>query len=734
MAVAPTKPSERRVVFALNSALQVVLALAAVVLLVGAAAQFGRRLDLSSSRSNSLSPRTLALLSGLPTDVRVTGLYSTALKDYRKHDQKRRDRVADLLTLYESRGRGRISAAMLDPQKERTRLAELIARLRQKPSYREELKPLEALLEQFAPVKARIVELIQRERDTLERLGQADPRLASVPQTTTIRLATQELLKDATQTEQDLTKTREVGEGEIPRFMQAVAEIAQHLGAVQKSLQGIQTWMMTEGSALPGLTDETVQHFRGSQARFEPLLNELTELIPKFQGSTPPRLETIADTLVQGQTILVETDESAEVLTLDDVWPYRSERSAPAAEDGDPRDFAGEQAVSSAILKLTQKDKTAVIFVRVGGQPLLHPDFSRFQQTMQMPGPAPYGQLNDLLGRQNFLTQEWDVAASPTPPTVAGAARRVYVLLAPEPSRNPMQPFPQGITPEQRASIEQAVEEAGTCMFLAPWYPSVFSGGYPFRDYLRSAWQVESQSDYLVLQYAPGRQKRDLWELANPDPFILSSDVLEFSGHPIVKPLASTPGAFYRAQPLRVLPVPAPPDDGHELAESAPRSPATVETLASVRPTENVWATSDVERLQEDFRQRMGTQPRSEDLRPPFPVALAVTRGDGKKAVVIASERMFSDDVAQAQALAFAGGTAVLYPVYPANSDLFINAVHWLAGDVDRISVGAKRGDVPRLDRLKEGWAANLTRAFVMGIWPAVVLLIGGGVWMMRRR
>ena len=117
----------------------------------------------------------------------------------------------------------------------------------------------------------------------------------------------------------------------------------------------------------------------------------------------------------------------------------------------------------------------------------------------------------------------------------------------------------------------------------------------------------------------------------------------------------------------------------------------------------------------------------------PFPITVAATNEAGKKIVVFGSEQFAADSLAQARGLRQVGNSLVLGAVYPANSDLFLNTLHWLSGDATRITVGPRQGELPRLKKLDEVWAARLPW-FLVGIWPALVLLVGVGVWLVRRR
>lgn len=721
--------SQRRIVYGLNVALNIVLALAVAALAVWAAGRFGGRADVSSARLNSLQPRTLSLLRGLDQDVTLTALYSTLLKDVDPYAEKRRTRVADLLALYEGSSRGRVTARTLDPRKDEAQVNELLKRIADKPLYRDESRTHRELLERYGPLSRQIVELCEAESGALETLLKTDARLARVPQITTVRLAFQQLIREASEAARDIEEAQSRA---LKRYGAATQAMKEFLSVAQSSLQSVQNWMTGDAQAAGGLGPEALEFLRGAPARYAGVLSALGEILPRLEQLSELKLDTLINTLAGGSTIVVETPEAAEVLSLNDVWPFRTDQNVPAPADGDPRDFAGEQAVSSAILKLTQKEKTAVIFTRCGGQPLLRPDFSNLNlMNLQQLPRAAYQQMNETLQRQNFLTEEWDVAASTTPPRPEGAARTIYVVFPPAPPQrpNPMQPMPStGITPEQRQAIESAVEEAGRSVFLVGWQPPP-GGSYAFADYLRNTWGVNVRTDYLAVQFIPHPQKAGYWWPANSrDLALMTTEVIAFTDHEIGRPLASLPGALYMVAPLEKA-------GGDPVATTSAPAGVQIDVVAEVPRTEDVWATSNIMRvIEEDLQRERGTRRRPEDLAPPFPVILAASRGDGDRTVIIGSERFAADEIAQSQGLTISSAGFVAYPLYPANADLLVNALHWLAGEADRISVGARRTDVPRLDRLAKGGPTLFWQIFLVGIWPGLILSVGVGVWMIRQR
>jgi hypothetical protein len=339
--------------------------------------------------------------------------------------------------------------------------------------------------------------------------------------------------------------------------------------------------------------------------------------------------------------------------------------------------------------------------------------------------------LNGQLEKSNFVTADWDVATQNTPPEVEDAARQIYVVLPPEPppQPNPMQPSPQaGISDEQKQAITRAVTESGLAIFLTGWSQPTgrfarTGPPYEFADYLKSTWGIDVRDQYLVLQFAETSQGQGLKGPANPrNPLILTTDVIRFTRHKIAEPLRSLEGAFHAAAPLEIV-----------SGEDRPAD-VNVEVIAEVSATEDVWAVADVMRLQQELREQFGTTIHDDDIASPFAVAAAATRGPDQKVVVFGSELFAADDIAQSRSLAFTGAGLQAIQNFPANTDLFINTLHWLTGEADRIAVGPRQSDVPRLEKLTEGGTAVFCRVFLVGIWPGLALLAGAGMWLLRRR
>jgi len=727
----PITATQRRLLYGANVAVAVVLVVAVVGIAVWLAGQYGGRADLTSSRVNSLSSRTVGLLGGLDQDITITGLY-TVLSEYQQYAQKRQDHVRDLLDLYESFGRGRVATAMIDPMKEQDKVAALLQRLREKPAYKDEAAPHEEALNKFPDLNTAVSGLAEGDLAQFKSFAEADARMKRVREFIIVANNLALLGREAQGVAADV---EELLAGDVPRYGRAVSAVREYLGQVQTYLRDAQRWMSGDGAALPDLMPDVQAFFRTAQERYQPVLDQVAALLKETEGLKQVQLEEVYDTLSQWGTqppILVETESEARVLSLNDVWPYRA-GGGPAPPDGDPRDFAGEQAVSSAILQLTQAEKTAVVFTRFGGESPIRPDFSRMNRMMMDIPRAPYQVLNAQLEKANFVTEDWDVATQNEPPDVEDAGHTIYVVFPPEPppQPNPMQPSPQtGITDAQKQAILEAVSESGMAIFLAGWsQPTVrfMSSGppYEFADYLESAWGVKLRYDRLTIRFVPARHDHTLKEPAYGNPQLwgfLDPRAIELADHSITRPIRALGAAFFNAAPLEIL-------EGDEKPPGV-----SVDALVVVGDTEDVWAVADRLQLEGDLRKDLGTRPREADMAAPFPLAVAAMNEQGQKVVMFSSVMFAADAIAQSRSLAVTGTALQAVQNFPANTDLFVNALHWLTGEADRIAVGPRQSDVPRLDKLTEGGMAQFCRVLLVGIWPGLALLAGAGVWLLRRR
>lgn len=742
MAVAATmSAAQRRVLFGVNVLVSAALALAILVAAVWISKRFSREVDLTAEAVNSLSPRTTKLLSGLPTDVRITAFYSV-LSKYDEKAIKWRDTVRDMLVLYDRAGGSRVNTRMVEPMEELAPLEELAARLRDKPTFRDEAAPHAAVLEKLTPLLERVQQLGEAELAALQRFAEADQRLFRVRELTNIALGLKVAAEDAASLQRGLKKLLESA---LPRVGQALEEVRPTLPRLRTALQESLDWMAGDARKDPDLKPEAREFFNTCNERYAGVLADLTAIIAESQNLKRVKLEEFDALLRDCKTspiVVIETPESARILSLDDVWPRRTDAAQPRTP-GDTREFNGEAAISSAILQLTQTEKTAVVFTRFGGVAPFQMDPAAMMNPMQRSATPPFEQLGRALEAANFIPLDWDLATLKEAPQAPDASRYIYVIFPPSvpPQADPQQPPPR-IGPAETKAITDAVEKAAAAVFLADgmgfqfdqranmYLPDFSRMSYEFGDYLRSNWGVDVRQTFVttVFQSSPGGRGKWVPVAAPPACFAVATPPLRFGPHEITSPLGSLPALLFQAAPLAVTgPATQPASDDSQRVK--------VETLVEVGPTEDVWAVKDFMHIVNDVRSgpNGGTAPLPDDITAPFPVLVAVTKGPARL-VVSGSSTFIYDEISQASQLVLTSRGAMRQYLGPANTDLFLNALHWLAGNADRIAVGPRKSDVPRLDRLTEGPVATFWRWFFVGLWPGLVLLAGVGVWLVRRR
>lgn len=724
MAVSTLNTSQRRVLYGLNVVVAGALSLFVLCFLVWGANRLDWRTDISSRRISSLSPRTEKLLANLNQTLTITGIY-TVVSEYDEVAQRRQAAVRDLLDLYETAGRGRVTAQVIDPLKDQGRLEQLEARLKSKPVFAEHIRENREALEEFKKVNVQIQQLATNETEILKRFIQSDPKLNAVRNLLIVVNILQKLDGDCR------SLAKEVDELLVrkqPQYGNAIPPLREELAAARGSIQEVGQWMTSEGLQIEGLADELKTFFEEANTRRQPVVDAITALLERMENLKPGQLDEAYNELSRYPTsppILVETENDARVVSFEDTWPFKSEPGRTGDGPDPQRDFAGEAAVSSAILQLTEKARTGVVFVRFGGEPLLRPDFSNVNLMMQQLPTAPYIRLNETLQKNNFVTAEWNLEVEKQTPTVPDAARTVYVVFPPSPpvQTNPMQPPPSpGISEDDKRILFDAIRQSGMAIFMGGWAapagPLAGPGGaYAYNEYLGMEWGIEVRATHLAVHFLPNPQKPGYWVPATREVLPIGSDMIRFTDHPIAAPLASSPVGLRAVAPLSI-------------ASKLPEG-VKVRELAYIPETDDLWATPDPIAMVTELRRDMGVRPKATDVKPPFPVAVAASKPD-QRVVVFGSETFAADEVALQLMIDFASGR--LYQANPANTDLFINSLHWLTQDAGRIAIGPRTSDVPRLDKLRPGPALTFWRVFLVAIWPACALLVGAGVWLMRRR
>jgi len=696
----------RRLLVGTNVLLATLLVVAIVGVLQWGAYRFSGRADLTSSGVNSLSEGTERLLDNLDEKVWITTAYFET--DLEGEDQaKFRGAVEDLVELYQIENRSRVEIEALNPLQDHEKRQKLLERLRDKPGFKEQAVGHGEILDRFeAEVLPQVTALLDAERSRIAAFGDT---LAAAGGTVLgqIDMLLQNLQGEAGAVRQDI---RNACEADLPRYSAATSELRSFYSSLSKACKDIGT-VGSQVNAAGNLPAEQAEFLAGAQARYAELVETLDREVATIGELPALDLDDIARQLApDSNPIIVETETDARVVAFRDIWPPLDPSASTSMAFKD-RAFRGEEKVSSAILQLTEEQKTAVVFVRHGGQPLFFGGFMPNQ-----PQPA-YAQVKLHLEDLNFVVEEWDLATQPEPPEIdPPPARTIYVVLKPtSPPPNPM--MQQDQTPfgeEQRRAILDAIGEDGRAVFLAGWYPGPFGpmpGQYEYADHLAGEWGIQVDWGTLLLRatpFAPGKYRFGRGAAFMTD--------CSFSDHAI-------------SERLKVLPMVLPYTCPLRLQETPPEG-VTLERLVWCEQSEGLWGVKDVQAYLDQMRNEYVVRVEGDEVGT-FTVAAVAEKGEAKMAV-ISSRGFCTDEMAFARDLMLTAEGLTLRSRNPGNLTLLVNTLHWL-NDNEQIMDLGRPIDSAALE-IAEGPTLSFLRVLVWAIWPIAVAVCGAAVWFVRRR
>lgn len=672
------------------------------------------RWDMTSAGVNSLSDGTVSLLRGLDENIRLTSLYFET--DREEADQSRyRQAARNLLDLYEASNRGKISTEWINPLKDQAKLQALGDRLRGKSAYKDAITAYQTRVDEYKNrLDGLMRQLVQSEIEMVKALQapmgatSGERAAAAVAPIETLFLQLSSKLEMAREQVDALTMEAD------PQLSAAIAELQTLYATMSKALKDVTkfaTEQLARGAQLPAAQAEFL---RGAGGRYGDALAAVEAETTQLEELEPLKVDDVLrDLQPTANAILVETDEEARVVDFGSVWPP-VDQGAGARARFDQRAFKGEEKLTSAILRVTHKEQTAVVFVRYGGMPLFLGGF--------MPGqpPAPYGTMKQQLEDANFIVHEWDLKSSDAPPAIdPPPTRTIFVVFKPTPpERGPMGQMSQEppFSDAQRQALLSAMGDNGRALFIAGWAPGPFGpipGTYEYNEYLKTEWGITVDTSALLIDFvstAPGQ-----YNVVRRDFFFM--DGLEVTDHDIVTGAQARRLSLPWCAPL-------------ELASPAPEG-VTIAPLVIQPERDGLWGVKNIQRYEDQQRERGYLTREPEDLVGPYTLAVAATKGDAK--IVVVSARDFAEDqVAFAREVAMGPQGFVIRSRNPGNVTLLINSLHWLNDNTQFMNIGKPIDSaVLQIENPSTEKAVQLLTIFV---WPVLALCCGGAVWWVRRK
>jgi hypothetical protein len=680
----PAEMSQKRrwLVFGSNVAVAVLLATilaVAAVWLSGTILKGRARSDLTSSGRFSLSPRTKALLADLPYDVTITNLYrhspeSPASEEYWQ-------RIQDLLSEYAAANPARVSVEAIDPDTDLGSVEKLVARLRDR--YAGELEKPKALAEDFLALQKELGEFLGAEA---KHLAVAADKWKDAPPDgpNNLRMVAQKWAQMEMVGELTAGDVQALGEQALPAYSTAVSRARDYLKQVGDLFAALpDLYAQVEIIAKAAPPPPEVKAVLSGAAAYAPWRKRIEAFNAQAAGIKQLELDTLRRDISQGEVLLIETPDRVKAVSFDDVWT----RNASATEEtpeAETRLFAGESAVSSALLGLVNPEKPAVLFVTFGA-----------------PAAGAGGQFSELADRvrkANFIVEDWDLARNHEMPRPEHMTKAILVF-APPPTTNPQRPIPPPTADLYAPAIEAV--RSGTPAIVMGEPGGMMGPTIPYAD-LYMLFGVTPTFSAIAVHKIPV-------DLAGTEQAILQIEIAHYPDTPITQTLGGLPSLFVAACPL-------------EISKKLPEG-VTAEPIVELPGGPDYWGDTNVFAA----TRRQAKRDEGEDVPGPFPLAVAATRqvAGGEQKAVLFGGHFAEDRVAMAR-------DALGRDMFPGNAELFTNSLLWVAGTEHLITVSAEAIQARRIGDLGD-WSLPLEILIIGGL-PAIVLAAGVVVWLVRRR
>ncbi len=686
----------RRLKFGLNITVAVVAALGIVVLVNWIASRQYLRLDLTQDRSYSLSAQSKAVLHKLEGDYRIVTLLPNDLEVTRGQEALVYRRVRDLSDEY-ARYADHVTAEHLDARGDIFKAEQLNAAIAQ--AFGDELAPVikaiglgRTALKELGPLNGELIAVLMAGLDT-EQAPTEDPA--------------QNLYQVAATRCKEISQTAELAGQQTDELLDQVlvnyAGIKGQIQAVLTDYDAVLGVVADRGGQLA--RDNTskdadkerllqvVELCRQAQEKLVAPLQQMDAVEPS------PRYNQVLYSLTTGASVVVLGADRVKVVPVSEMW---REDARGYEETGRTQpQYLIEEKLTGALLSMTLTQPPMVVFITSGGGPALGER-------------GRYNIVAQRLQSADFRVTQWNPAGQmssmgqPTPPAPRPQAepgqKTIWVVL-PTPGDQMNNPMMMMANPRQQIAdlLEERLDAGDAAMLLLSADGAAsFAVANPITDLLAN-WGLTPQLDRIVLEEIQQDNRRTATSLQ----FLVDTWP---DGLAITTALNGMQAGFRVACPILLS------QNGdvvhHRLIE-----------LKGSR----LWAHSDLS-SPEAVQNAKFSEPDSAES---FTIGVASEQA-GKRLVTVA-ETIWASDPMTGLGLLGPGTAELTGAAFPANSELFINSVFWLAGLEDLIAASPRSQDVPRIKPMTADALWWHQTALLAGM-PAGALLLGLGVWWVRRR
>jgi hypothetical protein len=710
--------AQRRVKYGLNFAVVTVVAVALCVLINFISYRTLRegwaRFDTSHLGRYSLSPQTRAVLGGLTGDYRIVTIFSETSGLSPEDVQSQSEQITQAAALAELYGQynRHIVVEQLRPAYDLGRMDKFYDELRAR--YQDQTRPVAGAV---AAARQVLTDLHRDSAALSEKLTKVaqDPALPDGTLRNYLIGALQLSAGLGQRTGDDDKQVRAQLASPLPDYGGARDLLTREFEALAASKAKAFDAVVTaiRAQALPAVAEAPKQLQPAATEALQAVI-KLFEAAPKQMGPALAALHAapgldeysrLQSQIEEGNAVLVMGPKSVRVLRLSQFFPApgRSGSGDGASSDRPRSVFLGEERLTGALVSLGETHPPLVVFVATGNQPALGSE-------------GLYNAVAERLRSMGFNVQAWspyqhspegETQEVPAPQPAPGE-KAVWVLL---PNETPS-PYGSPGPNEQRAveHIRQRMAAGDAVLVILGLVPANPFGpsSNPVTTML-APMGIAAHADQVVLQ-ALTRSSSN-----RPD---YSAQFLVDNwprGQVIAQSMTGLSGLFVASCPLTL----SSGADGK--AQSWP--------LAEVHGT-NLF-TQQLSMTQQEIQRDPAT------ARDSYIVAAAAQRGATRVVVIAdaaaATDRITTIPVAGASMQETAGKAELYGAAFPANAELFVNSVYWLAGDERLIAASPRSQDIRRI---RGDLTATGRLGLAFTLMGCVILLTAGAgltVWLTRR-
>ncbi|MEX2212891.1 MAG: hypothetical protein WD768_02105 [Phycisphaeraceae bacterium] len=720
--------AERRVKYGLNVFVALTAAIGIVVLINWISYRNFRtgdlRWDVTLTRQHSLSPLTQRVMDRLDSNYRIVTLFEDGENS---HEVVRR--LRDLVAEYD-RSSPRITVDQINPGTEPTKLEEF-------------KKSLHAMFQkQFEP-------LATANRKGLAAMDGVEIELEGVLATVRLALKDSNLKARETRSLVLLNDTERLIEARLrdfkarlislklytdvamPDYAATRLKIKQYLEFVDANLYPALRKSLVE-PVLAHINEEYPKaQFGLTAAGVTESMLTLQELVNKApatrqavhaelaKAASVPSYDSLFAAFSKEFPIILISPKDVKGLSMSDLFTASDDRRRDVEREKwldelKGKEFLGEERLSGALAQLTMASldpPPMVVFVATGSSLATTPRREYTQLMERLRGMGLQVEVWDPVSKSPFVAPD---AKPKGAPQVKPGQKAVWVVLPGDPP-DANNPFAAQVPATVAMIVRDRLDKGDGVLLFVP--PEVDQSDMQKLILQEHAWNIKVDYQRVILREMVNR-------FGKPQPDNRHDVRLYPREHPVSKAAADAgmAGQFAWASPIT-------------LPQESPTSTIKYWPLVSIAGA-NLWANYGT--AAEIAARKEPTKGDANDVAGDrFIIACAAERPASgvlpDQRLVVFTDRTFATDQFGAEEFfEQETGRTVRYTRYPANHELFVNSVCWLAGLEELIAAGARSQDVRRIMAMEPAKVQFLQTSLVIGM-PLGVFVIGMAVWYTRR-